>query len=377
MMKISMLLTTTVMLDLACTPPTPPAPIQLLIGTYTHNGKSEGIYVYDFDPATGAAVQKGSAASVNPSFLAVSADKKHVYAVNENGDGKGAASAYTYDRATGQLNFLNEQLTQGDHPCHIITDSHGRYAFASNYSGGNLSVFPIQPDGRLGALKQLIEYEGSGPNQDRQKGPHIHSAFFSPDETRLYVQDLGTDNVVLYDFRPEAADGPLIPAEPAFATGTPGGGPRHVALSADGRFVYVVQEMLATVLVLQHIEGKLQHVQEIGINEDGFAGTDGAADIRLSPDGKFLYASNRGDANTLAIYRVNAADGKLTKAGNQSVLGRGPRNFALSPDGRYVLVANQNTDEVVVFARDGKTGLLSDTGNRIAVGAPVCLVFVD
>ncbi len=376
-MKISILLTTTVMLDLACTQPAPPAPIPLLVGTYTNTGKSEGVYVYDFDPATGQATLKSSVAAVNPSFLTVSADNRYVYAVNENGEGQGAARAYAYDRATGQLQFLNEQLTRGDHPCHIVTDSRGTHVIASNYSGGNLSVFPIQPDGRLGSLKQLIEYEGSGPNQDRQQGPHVHSAFFSPDESRLYVQDLGTDNIVLYDFKPEANDGPLIPAEPAFAKGTPGGGPRHVALSADGRFVYVVQEMLATVLVLQHVDGKLQRVQEIAINEEGFAGNDGAADINLSPDGRFLYASNRGDANTLAIYRVDPANGQLAKVGNQSVLGRGPRIFSISPDGKYLLAANQYTDEVVVFARDVETGLLNDTGNRIAVGAPVCLVFVD
>lgn len=349
--------------------------LSLLVGTYTNTGKSNGIYVYDFDPATGNVTLRSTMASENPSFLAVSADRKYVYAVNENGEGRGAVSAYAYDEATGKLTFLNKQFTHGDHPCHVATDRNGTHVIVSNYSGGNVSIFPIQSDGSLGLLKQLIQHEGSGPDQSRQQGPHVHSAFFSPDEKRVYVQDLGTDNIHVYDYHPESTDSPLVPAAQPFAKGAAGGGPRHIAQSADGRFIYLVQEMTAHVMVYQQRAGNLRPIQEIAMNEADFSGRNGAADIKLSPDGKFLYASNRGDANTLAIYQVNLADGKLTKAGNQPVLGRGPRNFAISPDGKHLLVANQNTDEVVVFARDLRTGLLSDTGNRIAVGAPVCLVF--
>ena len=351
--------------------------ISLLVGTYTNTGKSNGIYVYDFNPATGQATLKGNVASENPSFLSVSADRKYVYAVNENGDGKGAVSAYAFDEEAGQLRFLNQQLTQGDHPCHITTDASGTHVIVSNYSGGNISVFPIQQDGSLGPIKQLIQHKGSGPDRSRQQGPHVHSAFFSPDEKHVYVQDLGTDKVHIYDYRPESKDSPLVPAAQPFAEGTPGGGPRHIAQTADGRFIYLVQEMTAQVKVYQQENGKLQPIQEIAINEAGFSGRNGAADIKLSPDGRFGYASNRGDANTLAIYQVNATDGTLVKVGNQAVLGRSPRNFAISPDGRYLLVANQNTDEVVIFSRDLDTGLLKDTGSRIGVGAPVCLVFVD
>ncbi|MGK6349924.1 lactonase family protein [Parapedobacter sp. DT-150] len=350
-------------------------PIDLLIGTYTNTGKSEGIYVYAFDPATGGATLKSTVSSENPSFLVISADKKYVYAANENGDGKGSVSAYAYDHAAGKLSFLNKQLTQGDHPCHVATDSQGRHVVASNYSGGNLSVFPIEPDGSLGALTQLIQHTGSGPDQNRQQGPHVHSAFFSIDEERIYVQDLGTDHIQIYDYRPENWESPLSPAAQPFASGTPGGGPRHITQSADGGVVYLVQEMTATVKVYRQHEGRLEAIQEVGMNEAGFTGQNGAADIRRSLDGNYLYASNRGDANTLAIYRVDRASGRLTRVGNQSVLGRGPRNFTISPDGKYLLVANQQSDEVVIFARDADTGLLRDTGNRISVGAPVCLVF--
>ena len=350
--------------------------ITLFIGTYTDKGESEGIYVYEFDMTTGEAKLRNATASDNPSFLTVSTDGKYVYAVNENGDGKGAVSAFTYNEATGKLTLLNQQLTKGDHPCHVVIDSKGTHVIASNYSGGSVSVFPIQSDGRVDALTQLIRHEGNGPDQRRQKASHVHSAFFGPDEKQLYVQDLGTDKINVYDYQPESATNPLVPAVQPFIAGTPGGGPRHIAQSADGRFIYLVQEMTATVMVYQHRADEWSAIQEAPMNDVGFDGENGAADIKLSPDGEFLYASNRGEANILAIYRVDAATGKLTKIGNQSVLGRGPRNFALSPDGKYLLVANQNSDEVVVFERSTDTGLLTDTGHRIKVGSPVCLVLV-
>ncbi|MGV3762367.1 lactonase family protein [Parapedobacter sp.] len=351
--------------------------IRLLTGTYTQSGKSVGMYVYDFDLETGDATLVSSMVSENPSFLALSADGTHVYAVNENGEGKGAMSAYAYDNETGKLTFLNRQLTLGDHPCHVATNRAGTHVIVSNYSGGSVSVFPIGPSGSLGGLVQQIHHQGSGPDPQRQLAPHVHSAFFNPDETQLFVQDLGTDKLHIYDFRPEEASEPLAVAAQPFISATPGGGPRHITLSADGRFIYLVQEMAATVVVYQQREKSWEAIQEVSINEADFTGADGAADIKLSPDGQFLYASNRGDAHTLAIYGVDTASGKLTKIGNQSVLGRGPRNFALSPDGKYLLVANQQSDEVVVFERDTATGLLADTGKRINVGSPVCLVFAD
>ncbi len=349
--------------------------INLLIGTYTHTGKSEGIYVYDFDTNTGKVTLKNQVTVVDPSFLTISPDRKFAYSVSELGEGKGALSAFAFDEQTGRLTLLNTQLTQSAGPCHVAINPGVNHAFVSNYSGGSLTVFPIHKDGKLGELVQLIQYEGSGPDKNRQQAPHVHSAFFSPDEKTVYVQDLGTDKINIYHYHPEHTDKPLTPAAQPVVKSAPGGGPRHIAPSSDGKYLYLVQEMTAHLMVYKQEEDRWVSIQEIAMNESGFTGKDGAADIKLSPDGKFLYASNRGDANTLAIYRVNTADGKLTKVGNQSVLGKGPRNFTLSPDGKFLLVANQNTDEVVVFARDANTGLLEDTGNRIAVGAPVCLVF--
>lgn len=350
-------------------------PIDLFVGTYTNNNQSKGVYVYAFDPETGSATLRSTVETQNPSFLTLSADRKHVYVANENGVGKGTASAYAYDTASGTLTLLNQQVTQGGAPCHITTDSRGRYVIAANYTSGNVSVFPIEPDGSLGPIKQFIQYTGSGPNKSRQQAPHVHSAFFTPDEKQVYIQDLGTDKINIYDFRPDDAGDPLRPAAQPFVKSAPGGGPRHLTQSADGSRVYLIEEMTAKVMVYRRQHGRLEAIQEVEINEPGFSGEDGAAEIKMSPDGKFLYASNRGDANTLAIYRVSSEDGTLTKVGNQSVLGRGPRNFNLSPDGKYLLVANQYTDEVIVFARDLDTGLLTDTGHRLAIPAPVCLVF--
>src|SRR5690606_26188579 len=164
--------------------------LNLLVGTYTQSGKSEGIYVYTFDPATGASTLRGTTAAENPSFLAVSADGNHVYAANENGNGQGAVSAYAFDRGSGALRLLNQRLTGGDAPCHVTTDHRGSHVILSNYGGGSVSVFTIGQDGSLGPLKQLIQHSGSGPDQSRQQAPHVHSAFFSPDEKRICVQGL-------------------------------------------------------------------------------------------------------------------------------------------------------------------------------------------
>ena len=349
--------------------------VHLLIGTYTESDTSKGIYVYRFDLGTGEALPVSSIKAQNPSFLAISADRQFVYAVNENGNGLGAVSAFAYNDQRGTLSFLNRRLTNGDHPCHVATDSRGTHVIVANYSGGSLSVFPIGQAGDLGDMVQYIQYEGHGPDLQRQDAPHVHSSFFLPGASKLFVQDLGTDKINVYDFRPDAGGVPLMAAAQPTISTPPGGGPRHVTFSVDSRFMYVVQEMAATVLGYSKQGDRWEMIQEVPINEAGFDGNDGAADIKLSPDGRFLYASNRGEANTLAIYRVDGSSGMLTKVGNQPTLGGGPRNFTISPDGKFLLVANQQSDEVVVFERDVDTGHLRDTGRRINVASPVCLVF--
>ncbi|HWV71599.1 MAG TPA: lactonase family protein [Pseudosphingobacterium sp.] len=349
--------------------------INLLIGTYTNTGKSEGIYVYSFDTTSGHLTYKNKATAENPSYLAISPNKKYVYAVNELHGGKGSLSAFSYNRDNGNLVLINKQSTSGDDPCHVVNDKNGQHLLVSNYSGGSFTVFGTKKNGQLTDKLQLNMHEGSGPDKSRQEKPHVHSATFSPDQKFVLVQDLGTDCISIYPYESEKLTTPVNVSEVKIAKASPGSGPRHIVFSKDGRFVYLVQEMKAAVSVYTYKDGVMTFLQEISMIPQSFNGEVGAADIHIAPDGKFLYASNRGDANDIAIYKVNTSDGKLTHVKNQSVKGKGPRNFTLSPNGKYLLVANQYTNDVVVFERDEISGLLKDTQNRIEVGAPVCLVF--
>lgn len=349
--------------------------INLLAGSYTRSGGSEGIYIYSLDLSTGETGLRSAFQSDNPSFLVISPDRKFVYAVNELRDGEGAVVAFSYDEDEGTLTFLNKMLTQGGGPCHITIDRSGRYLFVSNYSGGTLNVFSVGSDGYLTDLVQAIVYEGSGPNEKRQTKPYIHSAFFSPDGKRLFVQDLGTDHMYVYDFDAVNVEMPLSPSIHHAVRSTPGGGPRHAAVAANGEHIYLLQELSAQVLVYEYTGDSFVAIQEIDTNIDGFEGANSGADIKFSPDGKYLYATNRGDANTIAIYSVDESTGRLTKVSNQSVLGEGPRNFNISPDGRFLIVGNLYSNEAVIFHRDIESGLLRDSGHRMNIGSPSCFVF--
>jgi 6-phosphogluconolactonase len=342
----------------------------LLIGTYTNGGKSEGIYVYNFNTQTGDAQPKSIAKGVeNPSYLTVSDNNKFVYSVNESGD-KSAVSAFSFDAVNGTLKFLNAQPTQGADPCYIIADE--KHVISANYSGGNASVFGIQKDGSLGPLKQLIQHSGKSINQSRQNAPHVHMAVFSPDRKFVLVNDLGTDKVYIYKYNAGLSQDVLVPNDSVAIA--PGAGPRHITFSKDGKYAYLLHEMDGGVTAFSYSDGVLKSLQETKITEDGFTGENGAADIHLSPDGKFLYASNRGSENKITIFAVEKG-GILNKTGQTSTLGKGPRNFVIDPSGKFLLVANQGSDTVVVFERDAVSGALKDTGKRINVGSPVCLVF--
>jgi 6-phosphogluconolactonase len=342
----------------------------LLIGTYTAPGKSEGIYVFDFDPQTGEATRKSVAKGVeNPSYLNLSADKKFVYSVNETGE-TSAASAFSYDGLSQQLTFINKLATEGADPCYIISDD--KYVITANYSGGSISVFSIAPDGSLGKLVQRIEHEGGSINKERQEGSHVHMVQFTPDGKYLIVNDLGTDKVYLYQYN--KVDTNLVLTAYKSVQVTLGAGPRHLTFSADGRFAYLLHELDGGITVFAYNNGSLTRLQEISMNEADFSGENGGADIHLSSDGRFLYASNRGSENEIGIFTVEK-DGLLRKKGTVSTLGKGPRNFTIDPSGKYLLVGNKQSDEVVIFERNVETGDLRDTGKRIAVGAPACLLF--
>jgi len=345
----------------------------LFIGTYT-KGDSKGIYVYRFDAATGDVKPVSTTATDNPSYLALAPGGNYLYAVNEtDGARPGSVSAFSFDKATGQLRFLDKQPSGGDDPCYVSVDSHRKWLMVANYNGGNLSALPIQTDGSLAPLSQKIQHTGTGPNKERQEKAHVHSVTFSPDEKYLLAADLGLDKLSIYRYDGSAGTEPLKPAIDSAVHAEPGSGPRHISFCPGKPYVYLMTEMGGAIDAFRYSNGRLTPFQHISSHPDGYAGNIGSADIHVSPNGKFLYASNRGDANSLAIYTIDPASGRLQLKGFQSTLGKTPRNFLIDPSGRWLLVANQNTNNIVVFRIDEKTGLLKDTGRSLTIPSPVCL----
>ncbi len=344
----------------------------MLVGTYD-SPKSEGIYVYQFNSMDGSVKAISHVKTPNPSFLTISFNGKFVYAVHEtaaqNGKG-GEIVSFTFNKQNGTLTPLNKQLSGGDHPCHVELDKTGKWLFASNYSSGSLSVLPVNTDGSLGTAT-TIQHTGAGKDPQRQKGPHTHGAIISPDNKYLFVTDLGIDKVMIYSF--DAATGKLSTGKQPFSQSAAGSGPRLFNFHPSHKFAYVIEELSGTVSVYEHKKGTLKTKQRISTMPAGDASFAGSADIHVSPDGQFLYASNRGEANTIVIYRIDSKNGKLTWIGHQPTLGKAPRNFSLDPSGKFLLCENQNSDEIVIFSRNIETGLLTDTGKRIAVGKPVCI----
>ncbi|MFT3761119.1 MAG: lactonase family protein [Pseudoxanthomonas sp.] len=362
------------------------AQYDLLVGSYTKTPE-QGIYVYRFDGDRGRlqAAPARTVATGNPSWLAVSPDGRHVYSVNEFGDGDpdpvGRVSHLARD-GQGRLTLLQSRSTLGDHPAHAALSPDGRYLFVSNYSvgadpGGTLAVLPLDADGGIGPVVQIHSYQASGHDRERQASAHVHSATMAPDGRHLLVADLGGDRIYVYRYDPQAnAERPLQPADPAWVELPPGSGPRHVAFSVDGRHAYATLEMSAQVAVLDYADGRLRLRGVRDLTEPGFAGSNGASALHLSADGRFLYAANRGSDNRIAVFAVGA-DGDLQLLQRRSTEGEGPREFALSPDGRHLLVGDQGSDRIVVIARDPRSGRLGRTLQRIALPMPSDLKFVE
>lgn len=348
----------------------------MLVGTYT-SGKSEGIYVYKFNSTTGEYSAVSSIKSPNPSYLAVSPDQQYVYAVYEEGNNNrvgGSVASFKFDKSTGQLTKLNQVPSGGDHPCYVAVDKTGKWVTAGNYSSGSISVYPVKEDGSLGEVAQHIQHEGMGPNKARQEKPHVHCTMFSKDNKFLLVPDLGIDKVMIYSF--DETNGKLTPASQAFAKSTDGAGPRHIDFHPNNKFVYLIEELTGTVVTYAYDNGHLSFVQRVSSLPKNLKGDIGSADIHVSPDGKFVYASNRLGSNSIAIYKVNQQNGKLTLLKVEESGGKIPRNFNFDPQANFLLVANQQSDNIVIFKRDKTTGLLTPTGKQIEVGNPVCVKWI-
>lgn len=348
----------------------------LLVGTYTSDKGSKGIYVYKFDAETGKADSVSMAEVTNPSYLVVSADEKFVYSVGENGEGDSQAHVFSFDKKKGMLNLLNSSNTQGASPCYIEIDGAGKSVLTANYGGGSITSFDVKENGTLSPASMVIHFEGSGPDASRQESPHLHSVRYSPDERFLFATDLGTDKIYRYNAMGAVFEGqPAISQSSLKEFSTPAGtGPRHFDFHPNGKYFYLLGELSGDVVVYDYDEGDLKEKQIIAT--DSVEGARGSADIHVSLDGKFLYASNRLKADGIAIFSINEDDGTLTKVGYQPT-GRHPRNFVITPNGKLLLVASRDDNVIQVFSIDQLTGLLTDIGQDIPIDKPVCLKFAS
>ena len=308
----------------------------------------------------------------NPSYLVLSDDRKNLYAVNEvkefNGMACGAVSAFSVD-AAGNLTFLNQQPTGGTDPCHVIINKAGTHVMVSNFMSGSICMYPVLADGSLGNACQFIQHEGSSTNPNRQRGPHAHSTTFSPDGRFAFVPDLGIDKLVVYEA--DYSSGTLSPKRP-FDT-LPGAGPRHCVFHPSGNFCYLTNELDCTIYTLRYsaADGTFEKLQSVPLMADEhFSGENSGADIQITPDGRFIYGSNRGH-NSLICYQADPLTGLLRYVGMTDCRGGVPRNFAIDPTGKYVIVANQDTDNLVVFSI-GADGILTYI-TEVFAPTPVCV----
>jgi len=352
------------------------------VGTYTEDGsKSKGIYSYRYDAATQEITPLGLAAeTTNPSWVALHPNGRFLYAVNEvpnyKGPNSGGVSAFAIDRATGKLTFLNEVSSRGADPCYVTVDRSGKFILVANYTGGSVAVFSISEDGKIGEASAFVQHTGHGTDPKRQEGPHAHSVDVSPDNRFAMVDDLGLDELLVYKF--DTSKGSLTPNDPAFAKLDPGTGPRHFALHPSGKFAYVIGEMKGTVTAFANDArtGTLRRLQTVSTLPKDAKGEIEDAEIEVHPSGKFLYASNRGDANSIALFDIDGAKGTLTPVDYTSTRGKTPRNFAIDPSGKLLFAENQQSDTIVIFRIDEATGKLTPTGKTLDIGRPVCVKFL-
>lgn len=353
-------------------------PHLVYVGTYTRDGKGEGIYLFRHDPSTGALAQLDVVKDRDPSFLALDPRRRFLFAVNEHrehaGEGHGYAASYAIDQATGTLTLLSRQTTHGGEPCHLTTDPTGRVLIVANHEHGSVAVLPIDPDGTLEPASHVEQHEGSGPGPT-QEGPHAHFVTFDPPHQRVLVADKGIDKVMIY--RLDAESGTLTPADPPFAPLHSGAAPRHIAFHPSGRYVYVNGEADMTVTAFRYDpdSGVMEELHYLStLPEGATAERLSTAQILVHPSGRFVYVSNRGH-NSIAIFTVDQATGRLTAAGHVSTQGETPRNFAIDPSGTFLYAANQNSDTIVHFRIDQERGTLTPTGDVTPVGGPVCILF--
>jgi 6-phosphogluconolactonase len=360
--------------------------MDVYVGAYTGPGKAQGISLFRLDESSGGLTHVQTLEGVDsPSFLALHPSRPYLYAVHETepagaagpapagaGDGP-EVSAFVVDPTSGRLTHLNRQPSHGALPCYVSLDPQGRFVFVANYGDGVLAVFPVQEDGRLGAASHVVQHEGSSIHPRRQQGPHAHSVRYEPRGDLVLACDLGMDKVMLYRLDPA---GRLVPSDPPFVAVHPGGGPRHVDFDPGGRYVFVNNEIDSTLtsFAYEPARGTLREVDTASTLPEGFRGRNSTAQVLVHPNGRFVYVSNRGH-DSIAVFEVDEATGRLIPRGQESTGGRTPRHFNLHPTGALLLAANQDSDTVVAFRVDPETGRLTPTGQVAETKAPVCVIF--
>jgi 6-phosphogluconolactonase len=353
--------------------------IPFYIGTYT-NRTSQGIYRSELDTKTGKMSPATLVAKLtNPSFLCIHPNGKYLYAVTETVRGAGGEDARVVSykiEANGQLTLINSQPAEGDIPCYVSTDTEGKLAFVANYGNGSIAMLPIGDDGSLKPAVSVVQHTGSSINEQRQKGPHAHSILLDPSGRWLCAADLGIDKVLTYKI--DRQQNKIVPAPTPFLQQPAGGGPRHLDFSSDGKWALINNELTSSVTLAAWDSAQgvftakdLQSTLPADYKEPG----NSTAEALFSPDGQFAYVSNRGH-NSLAIFKVDRAAGKLISLGHESTRGKVPRNFRFDPTGKYILAENQDSDSIHSFEFNAQTGLLKYTGENIEVGMPVCIKFL-
>ncbi|QDH81620.1 lactonase family protein [Echinicola soli] len=355
------------------------APITFWLGTYTSQ-PSEGFHLISFQQETSTFDSVLMESDINnPSFVISNKPGDLVFAVQEEGgeDG-GSVCSFRFDQTANTLKKLSTSSTIGSGPCYITLSPNEKFIFAGNYGSGDLAVLPIQADGTLGDAIQTISHAGSSVNEDRQASPHVHSLVFHPNGKQLFVADLGTDKVYIYDFDP-SREQPLSTSIPSHFTVKAGSGPRHLVFNQAGDKIYLVHEMTSEVGLYDYNleEDKITHLDSYALTPKGFAGDKGAAEIKISDDGQFLYTSNRGDSNEIIVFKINPQTGTLDKIQAISSGGQTPRNFALSPDGNFLFVGNQNSDQILAYERNPQSGIIKKTNAKLAIHRPVYFFMLD
>ena len=351
----------------------------MYIGTYT-SGKSQGIYAFEMDSYTGGLKLIDTTESLeNPSYQVIDTNFEYLYTVMEteiyDGEKGGAVGAFRIDKQTGLLKFINSQLTKGRAPCHVCINRAGTYLFAANYSEGTVSVFPICKDGSISPASCVLEHKGTGPNKGRQEKAHAHYVSLTPDEKFLCAVDLGIDKIIVYDF--DSKTGKLYLSKHPEVIIRPGSGPRHMVFHQSGRFAYLINELSSDIVALEYSseQGIFTELQYISSLPSGYNGISYCSAIHISPDGQFLYGSNRGH-DSIAIFKINNNTGKLELVSIIPTGGSYPRDFGIDPSGKFLYAANQNSDTIVTFKISSETGIIEPTSSIINVPSPVCVKFI-